>query len=268
MTYVPLSLSDLAIASILLIISGGLSIGFRLGLEKTIAISAVRMIVQLGLVALVLKFVFELGSPLWTALIAGLMIAAATYEITSRQDRRFRGWHAFAISAGPPFIAGLLGTMIAALAIINGDPWYAPRYILPILGMMLGNALSGVSLVLDTMTEAATRDRAAIEGRLALGATSFEALGDALRRGVKTGLMPILVSMASTGIIALPGMMTGQILAGINPVDAAKYQVMILLLVAGATGIAVFGAGLGAVWLLTDDRQRLRLDRLAEPPPK
>jgi putative ABC transport system permease protein len=267
MTYVPLSLTDLVIASVLLIISGGLSLGFRLGLEKTIAVSALRMVVQLAIVALVLKFVFELGSPWWTALIALVMLSAAAFEIVSRQDRKFRGWQSFALASGPPFIAGLAGTMIAAVAVIGGDPWYAPRYILPILGMMLGNAMSGVSLVLDTITDSVTRDRAAIEGRLALGATGFEALGDALRRGVKTGLMPILASMASTGIIALPGMMTGQILAGINPVDAAKYQVMILLLVAGATGIAVFAAGLGAVKLLTDDRHRLRLDRLADKTP-
>jgi putative ABC transport system permease protein len=262
MSYMPLSLPDLAIASILLIASGGLSLGFRLGLEKTIAISALRMVIQLALVALVLKFVFELGSPLWTALIAILMLGAATFEIRSQQDRRFRGWQSFALSAGPPFIAGLLGTMIAAVAVIGGDPWYAPRYILPILGMMLGNAMSGVSLVLDTITDTVNRDRSAIEARLALGDSGFEALSEALRRGVKTGLMPILSSMASTGIIALPGMMTGQILAGINPVDAAKYQVMILLLVGGATGLAVFAAGLGAVKLLIDDRDRLRLDRL------
>ncbi len=262
MTYVPLSLTDLVIASVLLVISGALSLAFRLGLEKTIAISAIRMVIQLSLVALVLKFVFEIGSPLWTALIALLMLAAAAFEIISRQDRRFRGWQSIALSAGPPFVAGLIGTMIAAVAVIGGDPWYAPRYILPILGMVLGNAMSGVSLVLDTMTDNVTRDRGAIEARLALGASAFEALNDALRRGLKTGLMPILSSMASTGIVALPGMMTGQILAGINPVDAAKYQVMILLLIAGATGLAVFGAGLGAVWLLTDDRHRLRLDRL------
>jgi putative ABC transport system permease protein len=69
--------------------------------------------------------------------------------------------------------------------------------------------------------------------------------------------------MAATGVVSLPGMMTGQILAGIEPVAAAKYQVMIMFLSAGATGLAVVLAGLGAVLLLTDERHRLRLDRLA-----
>jgi putative ABC transport system permease protein len=84
-----------------------------------------------------------------------------------------------------------------------------------------------------------------------------------LRRALTTGLMPILTSMATTGVVALPGMMTGQILAGIDPVSAAKYQVMILFLIAGSTGAAVVAAGLGSVLLITDERQRLRLDRIA-----
>jgi len=75
--------------------------------------------------------------------------------------------------------------------------------------------------------------------------------------------MPILTAMAATGVVSLPGMMTGQILAGIDPVSAAKYQVMILMLIAGSTGLAVVAAGIGSVMLLTDERHRLRLDRLS-----
>jgi putative ABC transport system permease protein len=128
--------------------------------------------------------------------------------------------------------------------------------------MMLGNALTGTSLVLDTFTQGASRERNAIEARLALGATRFEALDTVLKRALTTGLMPILTAMAATGIVSLPGMMTGQILAGIEPVSAAKYQVMIMFLIAGATCMSVVAAGIGAVLLLTDERHRLRLDRL------
>jgi putative ABC transport system permease protein len=156
-----------------------------------------------------------------------------------------------------------VATLFAVTVVIEPDPWYAPRYILPILGMMLGNALSGTSLVLDSMTQGALRERVAIEGRIALGETRFEAMHDVLRRSLVTGLMPILTAMAATGIVSLPGMMTGQILAGIEPIAAAKYQVMIMLLIVGATGLAVFMAGLGAVLLLTDERHRLRLDRIS-----
>jgi len=262
MSYVPLDLSDLALAALLLLANGLVSLWFQLGLERTIAISAVRMVLQLAVVALALKFIFDLASPVWTLLFALFMTAAAGYEIVSRQEKRLAGSQAIALGAGAPFFASLLATLFAVAAVIGPEPWYAPRYVLPIFGMMLGNALSGTSLVLDTMTSGAARERAAIETRLALGAGRYEALDGVLRRALTTGMMPILTSMATTGVVALPGMMTGQILAGIDPVSAAKYQVMILLLIAGSTGAAVVAAGLGSVLLITDDRQRLRLDRI------
>jgi putative ABC transport system permease protein len=262
MSYMPLSLTDLALSSLLLVVSGALSLALRLGLAKSIAVAAARMVLQLAIVALLLKFIFEVNSPIWTAVFAAVMFAGAVYETVSRQKQRFPGWQTYFLGAGPQFFAGLLATLIATAAVIGGDPWYAPRYVLPILGMMLGNTMSGVSLVLDTILDGANRDRAAIEAQLALGASRFSAMGQVMRRGFRTGLMPILSSMAATGIVALPGMMTGQILAGVNPVDAAKYQVMILLLISGATALGVLAAGLGAVLLLTDERHRLRLDRL------
>jgi putative ABC transport system permease protein len=261
-TYVPLELTDLALAAVLLIANGLVSFWFRLGLERSLAVSALRMVVQLSVVALALRFIFALDAPLWTALFALFMTAAAGYEVVSRQERRIRSPLATALGAGAPFFAGLLATLFATALVIGPEPWYAPRYVLPIFGMMLGNALSGTSLVLDSMTSAAVRERAAIEARLALGAGRFEALDSVLRRALTTGLTPIVTAMATTGIVALPGMMTGQILAGIDPVSAAKYQVMIMFLIAGATGAAVVAAGLGSVLLLTDERHRLRLDRL------
>lgn len=263
MSYVPLDLADLGLAATLLIVNGIISVAFQLGLERSMAIAAARMVVQLAIVGLALKFIFEVNSPLWTLLFAAVMAAAAAYEVTSRQERRIKGLSGWGLGAAPPLIAGFVATLFAATAIIAADPWYAPRYVLPVLGMLLGNALSGTSLVLDGMTQGATRERAAIEAALALGATRFEAMRHVLRRALTTGLMPILTAMAATGVVSLPGMMTGQILAGVEPINAAKYQVMIMFLIAGATGMAVVIAGLGAVLLMTDGRHRLRLDRLS-----
>ena len=130
--------------------------------------------------------------------------------------------------------------------------------------MVLGNALTGVGLVLNTLTTSAHRDRAAIEARLALGATRHEAMSDILRGALKTGMMPIVNAMAASGIVSLPGMMTGQILAGVDPIEATKYQILIMFVIAGSTALGVVVAGFGGVYLLTDDRHRLRLDRLAE----
>ena len=263
-TYVPLSASDLIIAATLVALNGAISLAYGLRLEKSLAIASVRMVVQLAAVALVLKYIFEQTSAFWTAVFAAVMAVAAGAEIIMRQERRFKGWRALLMSSSPAFFAGLVTTFIA-LAVIQPQPWYAPRVLLPILGMLAGNAMSGVSLVLDAITSAAVRERTAIEARLALGATRFVAFEDVMRRSLRTGLMPILNGMAAAGVVSLPSMMTGQILAGIDPVEAAKYQVMIMFLIAGATAIAVLACALSAVHLLTDERHRLRLDRLGPP---
>lgn len=263
-TYVPLSYIDLAVAAALVAINGAISIAYRLKLEKALAFASVRMIVQLALVAMVLRFIFAQTTPLWSIAFASVMAIGAGAEIIMRQERRFQSWRALALSSSPAFLSGLVTTLIA-MALIRPDPWYAPRILLPILGMLVGNAMSGVALVLDTVTSSANRERNIIEARLALGATRFTAFESVLRRGLRIGLMPILNAMAAAGIVSLPGMMTGQILAGIDPVEAAKYQILVMFLIAGATAIAVLASALAAVHLLTDDRHRLRLDRLRPP---
>lgn len=263
-SYIPLSLVELALASILIVVNGAISVAYGLRLEKSLAVASLRMVLQLAIVAMALKFIFAQTNPLWTLLFVTVMAVATIAEVIMRQERRLKGWRALSLSASPAFLAGLVTTLVALL-LIQPQPWYAPRFLLPILGMLVGNSLSGVALVLDTITGAASRERRVIEARLALGATRHQAFEDILRRGLRTGLMPVLNGMAAAGIVSLPGMMTGQILAGVDPVEAAKYQIMIMFLIAGATAIGVVAGGFAAVHLLTDDRHRLRLDRLMAP---
>lgn len=258
-SYIPLSYLDLAIAAALVALNGAISFAYSLRLERSLAIASLRMIVQLAAVAVVLKFIFTQISPIWTILFAIIMAAGAALEIVMRQEYRFKSLLPLALTSSPAFLAGLMTTFVA-LAVIQPSPWYAPRFLLPILGMLVGNALSGVSLVLDSITSSAHRERNVIEARLALGAPRFVAFEDCLRRAMRTGMMPVLNAMAAAGIVSLPGMMTGQILAGIDPVEAAKYQILIMFLIAGSTAIAVLAAGIGAVHFLTDERHRLRLD--------
>lgn len=262
MSYVALTPLDLALAASLLLINAGLSIAFRLGLERTIAIAAIRMVAQLALAGIVLKWVFAQASPWWTVLLGAVMIAIAGHEIVARQQRRIEGPWPYLLGSGTLLTVGVAGTLFAVVGVIGPDPWHAPRYILPILGMVLGNALTGVSLVLDTLTSTAWRERTQIEARLSLGATRFVAMSDVMRSSLKTGMMPIINSMAATGVVALPGMMTGQILSGVDPVEATKYQVMIMFLIAGTTGLAVLAGAFGGILLITDKRDRLRLDRI------
>lgn len=262
MSYVTLELGDLALASLLVLANAAISFAFKLRLERTLALAAARMVVQLALVGVVLQFIFKQTSPAWTALFAAVMIVAAGYEAQARQERRVAGWGTFGLGTSTLLLVGTMATLFAVVGVIRPDPWYAPRYMLPLLGMVLGNAMTGVALVLDALTSAAVRERASIEARLALGATRFAALHDVLKRSLRTGMLPIINAMAATGLVSLPGMMTGQLLAGADPIDAAKYQMMIMFVIAGATAFAVLLGGIGGVLLITDERHRLRLDRL------
>jgi putative ABC transport system permease protein len=155
-------------------------------------------------------------------------------------------------------------TALALLTQLRPDPWYHPRYALPLLGMILGNTMTGISLGLDVLTNSLVRERAAVEARLALGATRREALMSVTRDALRSGFMPIINSMAAVGLVSLPGMMTGQILAGVEPIEAVKYQLLIMFLIAGGTGLGTLMAVLGGGYRLTDGRHRLRLDRLSQ----
>ena len=263
MSFVELSAADLGLAALLLLVNGLISLAFGLRLERSLAIAAIRMTVQLGAVGFVLAFVFAQTSPWWTALVALVMVAAAGFELMQRQERRFQDWWAYGLGNLTLLLVGGLATLYAVAVVIGPSPWYAPRYIIPILGMVLGNTLTAVSLALQTLTEGAERERAAIEARIALGAARFEAFSSVLRQSMRTAMTPLLNTMAIAGIVTLPGMMTGQIIAGADPAQAAKYQIMIMFVLSGAAGLGALLAGLGGVLLLTDKRHRLRLDRLA-----
>ena len=160
-------------------------------------------------------------------------------------------------------MAASLVTVFALTTALRPDPWYDPRYAIPLLGMILGNTMNGVSLGLNTLTNGVALRRAAVEARLMLGEKRLEALGPVIRDSLRNALMPIVNSMAATGVVSLPGMMTGQILGGVAPMEAVKYQILIMFLIAGGTGLGAVGAVMGGVFRLTDSRQRLRLDRLA-----
>ena len=206
-------------------------------------------------------------SLLWTGLAALVMVLFAGREIMARQERRLAGFWSYGLGTGCMLIAASLVTLFALTTQVSPEPWYHPRYALPLLGMILGNTMTGISLGLHTLTAGLVRERAAVEARLALGATRHQAVLPVTRSALRSALMPIVNSMAATGLVALPGMMTGQILAGAEPAQAVRYQLLIMFLIAGATGLGATAAVLAGVLRLTDRRDRLRLDRLAPPKP-
>ncbi len=263
MNTLPITTTDLLLAGTLVIVNGGLSIALQLHVERQLLIATVRMIVQLILVGLVLKTLFALVSPLWTGLAALAMVLFAGREIMTRQERRLRGFWSYGLGTGCMLLAASLVTVFALTTQVRPDPWYDPRYALPLLGMILGNTMTGISLGLHTLSTGLVQDRGAVEAQIMLGATRWQATLPVARTALRSALMPIINAMAATGLVALPGMMTGQILAGADPEEAVRYQMLIMFLIAGGTGLGSVAAVIGGVYRLTDSRHRLRLDRLA-----
>ncbi|UQR60005.1 iron export ABC transporter permease subunit FetB [Bradyrhizobium sp. C-145] len=263
MSYIQLAYSDLILPALLVVMNGALSLALHLKLERQLALASMRMVIQLVLVGYVLTFLFAAVSPFWTALAAFIMVLFASREIVARQKRRLEGLWTYGLGAGCTLLAAGTVTTFSLLSQLRPEPWYHPRYALPLLGMILGNTMTGVSLGLDVLVNGVVRERAAVESCLALGGTRNQALLPVIRDALRSGFMPTINGMAAIGLVSLPGMMTGQILAGVEPVDAVKYQLLIMFLIAGGTGLGTLAAVIGGGRLLTDHRHRLRLDRIA-----
>ncbi len=262
MGVIPLSPLDLALAALLVLALAATSRRVKLGVERQIVIAAARTVVQLLLVGIVLKAIFSYVHIGWISLMALIMLSAAGWEVMSRQKRRFSGWWGFGTGTTAMFVSSFAVAVVALTVIVQPAPWYEPQYAIPLLGMLLGNTMNGVALGINSLTDAAWQQRAILEQRLMLGETRSEAVADIRRDAMRTGLIPVINSMAAAGLVSLPGMMTGQILAGSPPVEAVKYQILIMLLIAVGTGFGVMVAVTLSARRIFDERHRLRLDRL------
>jgi len=260
--FIALSVTDLLLAAALLVLAGALSWRLQLGVERRLLIAATRSTVQLMLLGLILHSIFASQSPLLIALVMSVMLGVAGYEAWSRQTRRLRGWWGYGTGTLSMLLSSVLISLMSVAIILQPSPWYHPQYLIPLLGMMLGNTMTGIAVAMDTLGREAWSRRGEIEARLMLGELPAQAIGDIRRGALRAGLIPIINSMTTAGLVSLPGMMTGQILAGGAPFEAAKYQLMILFLIAAGTAMGSASAVLIMSGRLFDERERLRLDRL------
>jgi len=245
---------------VLVVAAGAISLAFRLGIARRLGVAALRTVLQLGLIGLVLRKVFALESATLVIALVLAMTVLAAREAASRTARTYRGilLDAFlAMSASCLLVGGIVTQVVVGVT-----PWYAPQYVIPLLGMILGNSLTGVALCLDRFLEHLASRHAEVELRLAFGATRREALAEPLRTAVRTGLVPIINSMAAAGIVSLPGMMTGQILAGSPPLQAVAYQIVVMFMIAAAVALGSMIIALVAARRLAAPDGRLLLDRL------
>jgi putative ABC transport system permease protein len=261
---VTLSVLDLSVAALLVLVLALLAARLRAGVSRQLVIAAARTAVQLTLVGLVLKTLFANVNLGWVIVMALVMLLVAGREVMVRQKRRFRGWWGYALGTVSMFLSSFTLTVFTLIVILDDTPWYAPQYAIPLLGMLLGNTMSGIAIAVDRLTSTAWDQRGIIEARLMLGQHWNEAVDDIRKQAIGSGLIPIMNAMAAAGVVSLPGMMTGQILAGAPPAEAVKYQILIMFLIAFGTGLATLTAVMIGARRLFDRRQRLCLERLRE----
>ena len=237
--YQELSNLQVGLAALLMLINGAISVALRLEMHRKLAVAALRTVVQLLLVGVVLHWVFALSR--WYVIVGLMLLMAlvAGFAAVRRTGRRYPGiWFDSMVSI---WASSWLITGVALFGIVDVDPWFSPQYAIPLLGMVLGNTLTGISLGLDRLGQELVGRRGEVDGLLALGATRWEAARGPVRAAVRTGMIPILNSMMVVGIVSLPGMMTGQLLAGIAPAHAVRYQIVIMFLIASATALGTVG---------------------------
>ena len=257
-----LTAPDLVIASALILLDGAISVIYQLGLHRQLAVAAGRMVLQLLLIGVILTRVFEAAFPPLTLLLVLIMVAIAAREVAVRPEQRLVRLGNYAVGAAAVAFATGVTSILALTTALRPQPWYDAHYAIPLVGIVLGNVLNAASLALDALLGSVVREKAAIEAQLCLGATMQQAMGRLLRNAMRRGLLPVVNSMSASGVVTLPGIMTGQILAGIDPMEAVKYQILLMFLLSGGAGLAVVAVVFLAARRLTDARHRLRLDRL------
>jgi putative ABC transport system permease protein len=225
-------------------------------LEKELLIATIRCFFQLMCVGYVLKAVFRSNQWYVVAIVLTVMILTAGFDAAQREKRKTP--HAFptaiiAITTGAVTVMAL-----TVLLVIRVDYWYNPQYIIPIMGMLIGNSMNGASILFNRLQSEIKSNRNCIEAMLSLGATPKEAAGESLRAAIKASMIPVINNTMVVGIVSLPGMMTGQIIAGADPTDSVRYQIAIMYMIPAAVSITSYVAGLLAYRGFFSENMQLR----------
>ncbi|WP_347986285.1 iron export ABC transporter permease subunit FetB [Methylomonas sp. AM2-LC] len=232
-TYLDLSYLQVLLAASLVVVNGILSLYLKLGMERLLFISALRTVVQLLLIGFVLQWVFTHNQWYLSLSIIVVMTVVAGYTAASRSQFHYPGMRLHSIIS--IWGSAWLVTGFAVFGILKLIPWYLPQYLIPLLGMVLGNSLNGVCLALERLSVELSTRKQEVESQLALGATRWEAAHPHLVTAIRTGMINMTNAMMVVGLVSLPGMMTGQLLAGVDPLEAVKYQIVIMFLIAATT---------------------------------
>ena len=236
----------------LVAVAVALSLYGRLDLEKDIGIAVVRSFVQLAAMGYVIDYIFGLDSLLAVVLLLAGMTAFAGWTSARRASGVPR---AFAVATGAVGVAAI--STLGMLLVLDIVPPTA-RYLIPLGGMVIGNSMNTASLTLTRIRDDLSEQRLKVEAALALGATSRQAVTPIMRTALQRAMIPLIDATKTTGIIFLPGAMVGMIIAGADPLAAARLQIVVLYMLLGSVSIAAILVGLLSYRSFFTPRHQLR----------
>ncbi|MTV48141.1 iron export ABC transporter permease subunit FetB [Heliobacillus mobilis] len=212
----------------------------QLALEKDMLVGTVRAIIQLFIIGYILQYVFDLRSLPGLLSILTVMVVVAVQNASKRATALPRSQSILYIAGALILSEVLTLGLLLGLGIVPAEP----RFIIPFSGMIIGNSMIAAGLTVSRLQAELLNQKPLVLTALTLGATSRQAASRAIKAAVKAGMSPTIDGMKTVGLVQLPGMMTGQIIAGANPVEAVKYQLLIQLVLTAATAIASMAVGL------------------------
>jgi len=226
---------NLMLCVLLVGIAGVSSMIYSLGFERDLLVGTVRTFVQLFLLGYILKVIFELDRGVVVVGVFGFMILFAAWTVISRVKKApiplFRS----------VFLSMLASYMVTAYAVtafvIDVEPWWKPQYFIPIGGMIIGNSMNAAAIALERLLGELKGRRGEVEMMLCLGADYREASRKMVQNAMRAGMIPSINAMMTVGIVFIPGMMTGQILSGADPLIAIRYQIVVMLMLVGSTSL-------------------------------
>jgi putative ABC transport system permease protein len=247
---ISITLGEVAASLVLIGVAIAVSFWRRAELEQDIAVAVFRSFIQLTAVGYVIQAIFDTDS-LWlvVALLAGMVA--------------FGAWTARGRAKGGPEVTGpiVLALGVAAavtLGLVIGLGVFKPepRYLVPVGGMVIGNSMTAVAVALNRLADEMHDGRRQIEATLALGATSQQAARAIVTRSLRSGMIPLVDSTKTTGIVFFPGTMVGMLVAGAEPVDAVRLQIVLLWVLLGAVALAaLIAVSMGYRGFFTDAHQ-------------
>jgi len=232
---VDVSWFDLGLAFGLILIAVGIARWQGVGLAQRLVIGAVRAVGQLVFVGYVLVYIFALDR--WYLVVATLliMLMVATQAAVNRQPGSRR--MLLMITGVAMLVASGFTLLYISTLVVRVAPWYNPQYMIPLFGMIVGSAMNAAAIAAERLHSEVTVRRAEIEAYLTLGAHYHQASQQAVRQALRASLIPTVNGLMVVGIVTLPGMMTGQILAGASPLIAIRYQIVVVFMQAAAVAM-------------------------------